>query len=715
MSFVAGSKSATPATGSTPMGSFAGASAGSPTGSGGGHAAESLATRFERIENVALYGFTDYEASGFHHPAPYFVHLYTQLIQLMGETALEAHNGGGKNGKDLFAREVTFLETCHEFVRDNAEELLKFKDFHYKLWARLEDFCSHGWTSYDKRISRHITRVSFLLGDIAPPPAQSWEGDTLPAHGRFVRAYDDFMKLEDRRLRNDQDRRTLMLYSQEILDQALLGLRMPMVSIDIQEELFREGARPTYIDFPYGSDEWLYGLGQRPGVLELRRKIGGPLTPEQEERIKRAKAYKEPQELKKPQEPKKPTEPKQSTRKSKKRPAPVMPIQRAPKRPRISDNYTITTDNVEADFQDIHSTATFLDITERPDIERLLNPTVENRDETLIAYKPEFSKVLRQYRLNLFRPEEPPVSQEQRNQLLRQMDNEIPRLRAEIHKKSDMVTSAVKLKEARVAAFALKFVRTLYMKLLLISDPAPSANRMRQALRDRLDDWILHEQAWNAADEKAIKNPRTIGSRKVWLMRYVDSRNESIDRWWTLRDQLDAWIRDEADRQELDKLGEGYEEDEEDEEEEEEPVPADEEQPEKETHSVGDGASKPASEPQEKATTKAAEKPPPVYWMEPRKPCEPVFVDERAERRREERYRARSLEELLGPPQPGQPYLDLERYRLEDEQSAKLAAAFPERGGPPGFELMPHDTVYDKIIYMLVMSHWRYFAGITLY
>ncbi|KAI1471743.1 uncharacterized protein F4812DRAFT_415265 [Daldinia caldariorum] len=707
MSSVAGSGSATPAAGSTRRGS----SAGPPAGSGGGSAAESLATRFERIENAGLYGFTDYEASGFHHAAPYFLHLYTQLIQLIGETTAEMHKAGGENEKDLFNRGVTFLETCHEFVRDNAADLMKFKEFHYKLWVRLEDFSSHGWTSYDGRISRHITRIALLLGRNTPPPAQSWEGDTLPSHRRFLRAYDKFMKLDNRPLRNDQDRRTLMMFSQDILNQALLGLRMPRVYLDIQTELFREGARPTYIDFPYGSDEWLYGLGKRPGVLELRRKIGGPLTPEQEERIKEAKAYKEP---KVPKVPKEPTEPKQSTTNSKKRPAPVEPIeiQPGPKRPRISDKYTITIDNVEADLQDIYYTAAFLNITEGPNVERLLNPTVGNREETLVAYKPEFSKVLRQYRLNLFRPEDPPARQQQRDLLLRQMDNEIPRLRAEIHKRSDMVTSAVKLKEARVAAFALKFIRTLYMKLLLASDPPPSTQRMRQALRDRLDDWILHEQAWNAADERAIKNPRTADSRKVWLMRYVDSRNENIERWWTLRDQLDGRIRDEDIRQEVEALSESSEEEQEGEEPVPAPAPAEGKKPEEKQPVEGE-AGKPAEEPEEKA--EEPEKPPPFYWLHPRKPTEPVFADERAERRREERFRARCREELLGPPEPGQSYLDLERYRLEDEASAKLAAAFPEHGGPPGFESIPRDTVYDKIMYMLVLSHWRYFMGITLY
>ncbi|OTB16241.1 hypothetical protein K445DRAFT_21881 [Daldinia sp. EC12] len=724
-----------PARGSTPVTS----PVGSPTGPGTDSPSESLTNRFEWIESAGLYGFTDHDVNGYHSAAPYFLHLYSRLLQLIRETALAMQKPNGQNERALLSREVKFLEICHEFVRDNAEELFKTKDFHYKLWARVEDFSRQGITSFDNRMSRHITRMSFLLGDHAPPPSESWQGDTLPSHGRFVRAYDEFLELDDRPLRNDVDRRLLMFLSQEVLAQALLGLRMPMVSLSVQENLFVEGARPTYVDFPYGSDEWLYGLGERPGVLELRRQIGGQITPEQEERIKRAKAIKNTEEPKQPINPKQPTDPKQpadSTRsaESRKRPAPYVPVQRDPKRPRAIDNYTITNDNIEADIQDIYSTAKFLDMSNKPDIARLLNPTAENREDTLNAYESELHKVLRQCRLNIYKPENPPQTQAERDRLMRQIENQIPRLRDEIHKKSDMITSASKLKEARVAAFTLKFIRTLHMKLLLASDPPPSVSQMRHALRDRLDDWILHEQAWNAADEKAIKHLRPgFAAKKNWLMKFVDARNQNIQNWWTLRDQLDEAIREEAlsgvggegndsgngggggggggEAQEQAKTGEtqpAKDQPAKDQPVDNQPVdnqPAD--------NQPADNPPAPGEETKQAEETKEPKRAP-LYWLEPRKAPTTVYFDEREEARREERARARAMERLLGPPSPGESYLDEERYRLEDEFSAKLAAAFPAHGGPPAHETIPRETVYDKIIYMFVMTHWRYFAGIAI-
>ncbi|KAF3070389.1 hypothetical protein GL218_00310 [Daldinia childiae] len=629
--------------------------------------ADSFTTRFERIEAAGLYGFTDFETAGFHHSAPYFISLYSSLIELLGDISRGMSKDITGAERELFDRGVKFLDVCYDFVRDNSEDLLKFRSFHYKLWTRLENFSSHPFTSLNTNISKHITRMTFLASDIAPPAAQSWNGDTLPEHKRFMRAYDEFIGLETKELRNDADRRELIFFSQEILDQALLGLRMPMVSIQIHKELFREGGRPTYIDYPFDADEWLYGLGQRPGVLDLKLKLGGKLTPEEEERKKQAQE-----------------EPKKRHLSSSESSQP------GPKKSRLLENYTITMENVNADIEDVYSDAAFMDVFERPVHQRLVNPTVENREDTLNSYAPEFSKRLRLCRRNYYRPEAPPTSQERREKLLQQMDNDIPRLRAEIHEKSEIITSPSKLKEARVTAYTLKFVRSLYMKLVLSATPEPSSDVMNKALRDRLDDWILHEQAWNAADERAINNSRTATSRRSWLMRFVDARNENIDKWWILRDQLDWQIKAQAKREaEASNSQAG----------------GDSEAPE--------GSGNAAAAKQAPEAAKAA-KPTPVYWVEPRKPSRTVFFDERAERRREDRARALAKERLMGPPRPGESYSNEAQYRLEDELSAKLAISFPSQGGPPKFKEIPKETIYDKIIYILVMTHWRFYQGLSV-
>ncbi|KAI0130755.1 hypothetical protein F4814DRAFT_403563 [Daldinia grandis] len=634
-----------------------------PVQHGGGPVTESLNTRLERIEAAGLYGFTDFTTAGFHETAPYFISLYTSLIRLLGEIAREMFKQGVNADRGLFNRAVGFLDVCYDFVRDSAEDLVKSKNFHYKLWTRLEDFSSQPFTSFNPNISRHITKMSYLAADIAPPAAASWVDEGLPEHKRFVRAYNEFVELEKKPLRNDQDRRDLIYFSQEILDQALLGLRMPMVAIAIHQELFREGARPTYIDYPPDSEEWLYGLGKRPGVLDLKLQLGGKLTPEEEEKKKQA------------QQP------------PRKRPPPPGPKQPTPKRSRILENYTITMDNVDADIEDVYSDAAFMDISERPAQERLLNPTVENREDTLNTYAPEFSKRLRLCRRNYYRPEAPPSSQERRDQILRQMESDIPRLRTEIHGKSEIITSPAKLKEARVTAYTLKFVRSLYTKLVLSSTPEPSSDRLNQALRDRLDDWILYEQAWNAADERAINNSRTMNTRKIWLMRYVDARNENIDKWWILRDQVDAQINSQANREAAAGNNETQEE--------------------------PGGPATPETTKQTKEPEQVVKRTP-VYWVEPRKSGTTVFFDERAERRREDRARARAKERLMGPPQPGQSYSNEAQYTLEDELSAKLVISFPSQGGPPKFEEIPKETIYDKIIYVLVMTHWRFYQGLSV-
>ncbi|KAI1781270.1 hypothetical protein F4818DRAFT_398564, partial [Hypoxylon cercidicola] len=110
---------------------------------------------------------------------------------------------------------------------------------------------------------------------------------------RVGRLFETFMGLRsERTLETEDDCFSLVNLSRRLVTKAAVSLRMPAGVVEIpDEDLYDDNTRPTYIDFPYGSDEAIYGLGQRPGLMQLSQKLGNtPLPPPVVAKIAEAQA-----------------------------------------------------------------------------------------------------------------------------------------------------------------------------------------------------------------------------------------------------------------------------------------------------------------------------------------------------------------------------------------------------------------------------------------
>ncbi|KAI1101799.1 hypothetical protein F4804DRAFT_314918 [Jackrogersella minutella] len=627
----------------------------------------------EHLSNAATFGFSDFEAAGFQGSVPYFLSSYSNLITALSEISREIFKHESAT-ESLFNRAVETLERYFEHVRDNSEEFTAYRNFHYEIFVRVGLLSRQPFISFDGNISRHIRTMAVLVADLSPHAAEAWSDGDLVGYERAAKAFEDFTELEIAHRENEADYRDLVFRSQELVSEALVGLRLPTYLTQVQTNVFDDNTRPTYVDFSCNSDEYLYGQGRRPGVLDLKRRLGGQLTPEETERVDQARKTT-----------------KQTTRK---RPASTPKAPLEPKRPRtIGRGYTMSIENVLADIAEIHNDARFNVTSWAPSRDPIRTPPVANRQETLENYRPNLLKMLRQYRKHYYLPEDPPKEQHDRDVLLGRLEGEFETLRADIARKGVNTTSRGRLKEARLSAYALRYLRSLHMQLLLTSTPPIEAERLNQALIDRLDDWVLFEQAWNAGDEKSQREARSVSS-KTTFGGYVDQRNQNINTWRELQNQLRSGPSEEA---------EEAEEPVKEESEEEEEVVEEEEHPEKTTEVVEPSGVKEGDIKNLKITGN-------YYIFRPGRPGRTVYVSEKDERQRYERAVARAIDSALGQREGGEVDKKREEHRLENERIERVGTSLAAKG-PPDYEQIPRTTVFEKLAYMVVMTHWRFFQA----
>ncbi|KAL7624224.1 hypothetical protein AAE478_005783 [Parahypoxylon ruwenzoriense] len=616
----------------------------------------------EQIETSISNGFSDHETIGMHTIPPYFLTIYSRIrVLLRGISAELAKDDSVKeNVNALLDRAVDLLGRCYEYFQENSATLIGFESFYVKIWSHIDALSREPFVSFRREIQTHILRMTSLAADVAPGAAAAWHGDDIRNHNRFQRAFTEFMELghgPSFQPRDDQDVRYLIVRSRRLVHEALLGLRLPLSLARIPDGLFNDNTRPTYVDFSCHSDEYLYGLGERPGVLSLKLKLGGQVTAEQDSRIEEARGIHPENGIKRPASPNQADPP-------------------AAKRARAEWGYTMTMDNVDADIEDCYSDAQYKGIYDRP-LNRLVTPTATNRPDTLKAYRNDFLKRIRLYRIRYYDPDQPPVTQALREAILSRLEGGINSTRRSVQELSNREFSSIRLKEARIAAYSLKYLRALHMKLLLSSTPPVSGRALDEALFDRLEDWKIFERAWTEADERAIGLPRTSEATRQYLGRFVAEREANCRNWDRLQEQLESGPPDDPTTPERS-------------EEPEEP-----EQP----GEPGDPAAAGAEEPQNSHNYLAS-------ILKPSLPIRMVYTGEKIERRREERMRAAINLHALGPDLPNDGEAKEDEYRREDMIRSRSEVRYKE-GGPAGFGDIPKTTVFDKLAYMIILTHWR--------
>ncbi|RYP61704.1 hypothetical protein DL769_007593 [Monosporascus sp. CRB-8-3] len=580
--------------------------------------------------------------------AQIFADWYANLIEALDGIFREEAEDDAVNVEDPEvnprARAVSLLTQCMEFMNKNGDRL---GESFFEIRRHHERLNRAPFTSLDKRIFEHLVAMTFMLHECDPGPHQAWNNGDLESNEAFEGIFKEFLELADEPRGNNGTRRHFIRHSQALLERAFDSLRLSKLLAEVPEDLFDERATPTYIDFPPNSAEFFYGKSGRPGLLSVKSRLGGELSPDEQARVQEA---------------------------SKKRDAPAAGERRRKKKARRANGYTMTLANADDDITLIQTLVGLRDRDDLPDSERIVTPTFKYRADIFQRYLRTISRELKVVHGAYYAPDAPPSKVAERNRLLEDLALGINHARGEALRLRDSKSPA-NIKNARIIAVKIQYMRSLYMKLLLSAEPPASEERIRQALIDRLDDWMFHEETWIESDRRSMERTNLSSKSRELYQDAIDGREESLQ---VLQDLWNEMEEDDSSPG-VDGEGAGEEEDEE-----------------------GEGGQEYEGEGRGRDAGGAVRKGPDGARilrrvLRPVLPRTSVLWDEKSEWRRESWKRAVAGAHSRGIAPPP-------RENFRDDGPDPFAA-----GGPPDYKQLPTTSSWDKLAYMIVLTHWRCF------
>ncbi|TRX89190.1 hypothetical protein FHL15_009888 [Xylaria flabelliformis] len=611
-----------------------------------------LAANVERLEAAFASDFADWGKLNLPSAAHYFQVSYAEVIDILAsisaeERAKDVTEQLQPQLKALFGRCVDLLSESICYAKKVS---IALRPVHKLLLSDVRRFNKRHDLNSINGLLDHLVNMSCQLADIRPPAREAWtdDGNDLKPDEEFDAVFQRFRDLDTLFPRKTQD--DYELYAREswiILLDACRTLHIPEIRAQPGDHFFDNETRPTYVDYPQASDEALYGQGKRPGILTVKSNLGGPLLEKQEKGIKQAK----------------------------KREAESV-AQSANKRPRNEVGYSMTIVNATADLEDVFRDSQFLtpkdDDIARPGTKRLVTPTCENRKQLLATYRDDLRTIAdRLYKRKFKTPLTKamlPSTAEDRAAWLKTAADEIRESRATVNLYIDGASSPAKAKKLRLAAYTLKLARAIYMIGLLSGTPPASHAEIKTALRDRLDDWILHERAWTVGDQYLLSRAGLTSETLNVLESDIKKRDANIKEWRRMQNELDG----NADKNQNDSNDDTKEQ-----QQQQEPSPTD-------PHG-GPVLTKTQIKNANQILSRV---------LNPRLPSGGDYARDVAEEGRRRRYYTQVAAAKLR----GQPIPKWEYKKVVDPFKA---------GGPPGWEDLPTETYWDRLKYMWILSFWR--------
>ncbi|KAI1752116.1 hypothetical protein F4782DRAFT_156258 [Xylaria castorea] len=736
---------------------------------------EELTGRVNDLEAAFQVQFAQWSKKKLASAAEYFLWTYTETIHAMELIRAENYkDDADPNLKpefdSLFQRVIKLLHQAVEHVKVAKHQLTPVHKGLLKNVHRINntpDINNDGLTMHQIKMGNQLT-------EIRPPNRAAWmkDGKDLKPDSEFDRIYQEFCDLKkDQRIAQTRHE-MYATRSWQLLQSAFQALHIPGIEIRPSDSFFNNDARWTFVDYPYGSHEFLYGKNGRPGMLALKDKIGGILTNTERKQLggpinavpKMEKVKEEEGHTKQKNKGKKvgklaskpvkkatnekhkdktttkekgkktDKEEEKKSKKNKKRP--TSDAGPNPKKPRTGwGGYTMNIVNAAADVEDCLRDSKFTDVREdnvdRPGSERLQTPTVETRRTTQVAYHEDLRRIIDEiYKRRFSQPtsrSKLPQTAAEREAWLTRAKKELVSARAGVNDFINSANTPTKAKKLRLAAYKLKLVRAMYAIGLVSGVPVASAGEIQEGLIGRLDDWILHEQAWNVAEKSIMGRPGLTRETYSIISGQVHERDANITRWKELRAEvekgpgggyeaepaarLDTFIDKNKSPDEEDKEVEPKEEEEEEEEEAEE----------KEEQGEYEFGEDEINSDEESEDTKVASH----FDVEDQKPKDPFdtvltsqeiingrtllrnvlqpkrpnagdyLLDWREERRRRKWYKQAAQAQLTDKPLPPwnhRPITDI------------FAA-----GGPPNHDKLPRKTTWERLQYMIALTYWRFY------
>ncbi|KAJ3569372.1 hypothetical protein NPX13_g6109 [Xylaria arbuscula] len=611
---------------------------------------DTLVAAVDRLENSFASRFANWDQLNLPSAAHYFQQSYVEAIRTLRRISEEQW----KENSDpvlklhlelLFKRTVALLPLSIEYAKEARNNL---RPVHKALLSNVQELGERHDVTGTNGLAIHIIRMYKQLDDIWPPAREAWvdSGLDLKPDAEFDNIYEDFCLLYREQRHSQGDHERYARQSSRLLVKALEALHLPESQLDLDDSFFKNETRPTYVSFPCNSKEFLYGIGKRPGILSVKARLGGPLTADQQSSLESAA--------------------KMSNQKS---------LPKHPRNPGVGKDYKMDQSNAIADFQDALHDSEALNPGHRhiarPGAE-LITPTWGIRKEILIPYRQELEAIAERIYKEFKMPVDQaqlPKSPDQRVNWIQPIAEEIKNTRASINHHMKYDNTSNKAKSLRLAAYKLKLLRAVFMIGLFSGIPRALPPNVQNALGARLDDWILHEQAWVAGDRHIMAHGEMDKKVLDELQQDIAGREANIARWTEMKDQMTG---DSVTSQRVDG-----------------------------SHDSGIDVVSPPEVPEDTDpvldddTIRSAT----ILLKSVLRPTIPdagdYVLDVREERRRRRWYEKVALARLTGDSAP-----QWTCKRVVDPFTA---------GGPPQWEHLPRQGYWECLQFMWIMTHWRFY------
>ncbi|KAI1357785.1 hypothetical protein F5Y08DRAFT_346369 [Xylaria arbuscula] len=611
---------------------------------------DTLVAAVDRLENSFASRFANWDQLNLPSAAHHFQQSYVEAIRTLRRISEEQW----KEPSDpvlklhlelLFKRTVALLPLSIEYAKEAGNNL---RPVHKALLSNVQELGERRDVTGTNGLAIHIIRMYKHLDDIWPPAREAWvdSGLDLKPDAEFDNIYEEFCRLYKEQRHSQGDYERYARQSSRLLEKALEALHLPESQLDLDDSFFKNETRPTYVSFPCNSKEFLYGIGKRPGILSIKARLGGPLTADQQSSLESAA--------------------KMSNQKS---------LPQHPRNPGVGKDYKMDQTNAIADFQDALHDSEALNPGHR-DIARpgaeLITPTWGIRKGILIPYRQELEAIAERICKEFKMPVDEaqlPKSPDQRVNWIQPIAEEIKNTRALINHHMNYDNTSNKAKSLRLAAYKLKILRAVFMIGLFSGIPRALPPNVKNALGVRLDDWILHEQAWVVGDRHIMAHGEMDKKVLDELQQDIAGREANIARWTEMKDQM---MGDSVTSQRVDG-----------------------------SHDSGIDVVSPPEVPEDTDpvldddTIRSAT----ILLKSVLRPTIPdagdYVLDVREERRRRRWYEKVALARLTGDSAP-----QWTCKRVVDPFTA---------GGPPQWEHLPRQGYWERLQFMWIMTRWRFY------
>lgn len=249
---------------------------------------EDLTGRVQNIEAAFQVQFAQWSKKDLRNAAEHFLWAYTETIHAMELIRAENYKADvdpslAPDLASLFQRVIKLLHEAVEYVKVAKQKLTPVHKGLLNNVLRINN--THDINN--DGLNMHQIKMGNQLSKIRPPNRAAWtkDGKDLKPDSEFDRVYQDFCDLK-RDTGSSQTRHEMYATrSWKLLESGFLALHLPVGEVYPDEDFFDNDARWTFVDYPYGSDEFLYGKNGRPGMLVLKDKIGGILTKSERDKM----------------------------------------------------------------------------------------------------------------------------------------------------------------------------------------------------------------------------------------------------------------------------------------------------------------------------------------------------------------------------------------------------------------------------------------------